>query len=150
MTPFFITVGSAILIFLVNLVALGLVPERRRPSSAMAWLLVIFLVPVFGLLFFLLIGRSHVPRKRREEQLQVGEVIQSSLTTVPALPARRSDRTGSTRPWSSTGGSAGCRACRGRRRGNNHLHASNMDIRSFNSTSGEVQGHSGPKSPRPG
>jgi cardiolipin synthase A/B len=75
-----------LLLFLINLVLLGLVPEGRRPSSAMAWLLLIFLVPVGGLVIFLLIGSSHVPRKRREEQLAVGAVIQSSLTAVPALP----------------------------------------------------------------
>lgn len=85
MTPT-ITIISAILIFVINLVALGLVPERRRPGSAMAWLLLIFLVPVFGLLFFLLIGSTHVPRKRREEQQVVGALIQSSLATIPALP----------------------------------------------------------------
>ncbi|MCW2803358.1 MAG: cls [Propionibacteriaceae bacterium] len=82
-----VAIASAALILLINLLALGLVPEGRRPSSAMAWLLLILLVPVFGLLLFLLIGSPHVPRKRREEQLQAGAVIQSSLTTVPALPS---------------------------------------------------------------
>ena len=53
----------------------------------MAWLLLILLVPVFGLLVYLLIGSPYVPRKRREEQLAVGAVIQSSLATTPALPA---------------------------------------------------------------
>src|SRR3954454_7126592 len=86
MTPTFITIASAILIFVINLVALGLVPERRRPGSAMAWLLLIFLVPVLGLLFFLLIGSTHVPRKRREEQQVAGALIQSGLATIPALP----------------------------------------------------------------
>jgi cardiolipin synthase A/B len=73
-------------VVLINLIVLGLVPERRSPSSAMAWLLLILLVPVFGLLAYLLIGSPYVPRKRREEQLAIGAVIQSSLTTTPALP----------------------------------------------------------------
>jgi cardiolipin synthase A/B len=85
-SPTFITILSTLVIFLINLAALGLVPENRRPSSGMAWLLLIFLVPVLGILIFLLIGSSHVPRKRREEQLRAGEVIQSSLATVPPLP----------------------------------------------------------------
>jgi cardiolipin synthase len=33
-----------------------------------------------------LIGSPYVPRKRREEQLAVGAVIQGSMTTTPALP----------------------------------------------------------------
>src|SRR3954453_2767141 len=81
------TLVVALVILAINIVALGLVPERRRPSSAMAWLLLILLVPFFGLLAFVLIGSPHVPRKRREEQRAVGAVIQSSLTAIPALPA---------------------------------------------------------------
>jgi cardiolipin synthase len=76
-----------VLVFLINLVALGLVPERRRPSSAMAWLLLIFFLPGVGLLLFLLIGSPYVPRKRREEQRLAGELIRGGLVGVPALPA---------------------------------------------------------------
>lgn len=74
-------------VFAINLICLGLVPERRRPSSAMAWLLLIFFLPIFGLLLFLLIGSPYVPRKRREEQRAVGALIQTGLATIPALPA---------------------------------------------------------------
>ena len=80
------TLVVALVIVTINILALGLVPERRRPSSAMAWLLLIVLVPVFGLLLFLLIGSPYVPRKRREEQQVAGEVIQSGLAAIPALP----------------------------------------------------------------
>jgi len=48
-------------VVLINVIVLGLVPERRSPSSAMAWLLLILLVPVFGLLVYLLIGSPYVP-----------------------------------------------------------------------------------------
>jgi cardiolipin synthase len=74
-------------VVLINVIVLGLVPERRSPSSAMAWLLLMLLVPVFGLLAYLLIGSPYVPRKRRQEQLEAGAVIQSSLAKIPALPA---------------------------------------------------------------
>ena len=83
MIPTLITVAA---IVVINLLVIGLVPEGRRPTSAMAWILLILLVPLFGLLFFWLIGSPHVPRKRREEQRVVGDVIKSSLTDVPALP----------------------------------------------------------------
>ena len=75
-----------LVILIINIVALGLVPEGRRPGSAMAWLLLIFLLPGVGLLLFLLIGSSHVPKKRREEQRTAGEVIQGGLASIPALP----------------------------------------------------------------
>ena len=80
------TLLVVLLVFAINIVALGLVPERRRPSSAVAWLLLILLVPLFGLLLFLLIGSPHVPRRRREEQQIAGELIKSGLATTPALP----------------------------------------------------------------
>ncbi|WP_308116662.1 phospholipase D-like domain-containing protein [Occultella gossypii] len=80
------TLLIGLLVFLINLVALGLVPERRRPSSAMAWLLLIFFLPGVGLLLFLLIGSTFVPRKRREEQRVAGELIRAGLAGVPALP----------------------------------------------------------------
>lgn len=86
MTPW-VSLITILLIFTINVVALGLVPERRRPSSAMAWLLLIFFLPFFGILFFLLIGSPHVPKKRREEQQVAGELIRSGLAAMPALPA---------------------------------------------------------------
>jgi cardiolipin synthase len=75
-----------LVILAINIAALGLVPERRRPSSAMAWLLLIVLVPVLGLLLFLLLGSPFVPKKRREEQRAAGELIRGGLAAVPALP----------------------------------------------------------------
>jgi len=73
-------------VILINAIVLGLVPEKRSPSSAMAWLLLILLVPVFGLLVYLLIGSPYVPRKRREEQLAV-----AAIETAAALVERQID-----------------------------------------------------------
>ena len=75
-----------LVVLAINILALGLVPEGRRPGSAMAWLLLIVLFPVFGLLLFLLIGSPFVPRKRREEQQKAGDLIRGGLSHVPALP----------------------------------------------------------------
>ena len=55
------TVVTYGVLLVVNVVVLGLVPERRRPSSAMAWLLLIFFLPGIGLLLFLLLGSPFVP-----------------------------------------------------------------------------------------
>ena len=47
--PFWVTIVLIVLDFSIKAVALGLVPERRRPSSGMAWLLLIFFLPGFGI-----------------------------------------------------------------------------------------------------
>src|SRR5690606_7001978 len=51
------------------------VPRNRRPTSAMAWLLAIFFIPVLGVLLFLLIGNPKLPRARRRKQDQINEYI---------------------------------------------------------------------------
>ena len=76
----FLTVALYLLDFVIKVVALGLVPEGRRPSSATAWLLLIFFLPAIGLVAFWLIGSPFVDRQRRSRQAAVGEVISGALT----------------------------------------------------------------------
>lgn len=42
-------------------VALIVAPRNRRPSSALAWILLIALLPIVGVLLFLLIGHPSCP-----------------------------------------------------------------------------------------
>jgi cardiolipin synthase len=42
----------------VRIIALVYVPQRRPPSAARAWLLLIFFLPWPGVLLYLLIGRA--------------------------------------------------------------------------------------------
>jgi cardiolipin synthase len=53
------------------------IPRKRKPSSAIAWLLVIFLVPEIGVLLFLVIGSPKLSRRRRHLQAQMTEAIAS-------------------------------------------------------------------------
>jgi Phospholipase_D-nuclease N-terminal len=76
----FLTVAIYLLDLGIKIVALGLVPEGRRPSSATAWLLLILFLPVIGLLAFWLIGSPFVDRGRRRQQAAAGEVISGALT----------------------------------------------------------------------
>ena len=76
-----LTVVLYLLDLAIKLVALGLVPEGRRPSSATAWLLLILFLPVIGLVAFWLIGSPFVDRGRRRQQATAGEVISAALTT---------------------------------------------------------------------
>ena len=55
----------------VCVLALGVFPGSRKPSTAMAWLILVLAVPYFGFLVFLLFGSTSVGRKRREWQREV-------------------------------------------------------------------------------
>ena len=76
----FLTVALFLLDLAIKIVALGLVPDGRRPSSATAWLLLILFLPVIGILAFWLIGSPFVDRGRRRRQAAAGEVISGALT----------------------------------------------------------------------
>lgn len=58
--------------WIIRVVMLLVVTRRRRPTSAMAWLGIIFFVPWIGLVLYLLIGATGLPRRRlrRHEQLR--------------------------------------------------------------------------------
>ncbi|MGC5221363.1 cardiolipin synthase [Micromonospora sp. DT81.3] len=56
--------------------ALIFIPRDRKPTAAMAWILLIILLPLFGLLFYLLIGNFKLPAKRRNEQARINGIIQ--------------------------------------------------------------------------
>ena len=49
----------------ICLLCLLMIPRRRDPGSAQAWLLFIFLFPWLGLLMFLVLGSPKLPPHRR-------------------------------------------------------------------------------------
>jgi cardiolipin synthase len=51
------------------------VPQRRAPSAARGWLLLIFFLPYAGALLYALIGRAFLPKRRVAMQAQIGEAI---------------------------------------------------------------------------
>ncbi len=59
----------------IRIAALIIVPRNRKPTSAMAWLLAIFLIPTIGVVLFLLIGSYRLPKSRRIKQKQVDAII---------------------------------------------------------------------------
>jgi cardiolipin synthase len=61
--------------WVIRIGALFYVPQRRPPSAARAWLLLIFFLPWLGLLLYLLIGRAYMPRRRWKVQRQIYELI---------------------------------------------------------------------------
>jgi cardiolipin synthase len=79
--------------FGVRVTAVIVVPRNRRPSSAMAWLLAIFLIPYIGVIVFLIIGSYKLPKKRREKQQAINDFI---IETTEGI-----DQVSNDHPWSS-------------------------------------------------
>ena len=61
--------------WIVRLVMLFYVPQRRDPAAARAWLLLIFFLPWVGLILYAIVGRAYLPRARLEMQLTVSRLI---------------------------------------------------------------------------
>jgi cardiolipin synthase len=59
----------------IQLVALAVIPARRRPAAAQAWLLLIFLSPPIGWLLYVLIGNPKLSRRRRDLQRRADTLI---------------------------------------------------------------------------
>ena len=59
----------------IRITMVGIVPGNRRPTTAMAWLLAIFFIPVVGLLLYLLFANIKLSRRRIRRQRNVNESI---------------------------------------------------------------------------
>src|SRR5262249_47389209 len=64
------------------------VPFRRTPAAAKAWLLLIFFEPWIGLLLYFLIGRAKLPRWQRQ---QLAKLPQAMAGVVQRLAHQPSD-----------------------------------------------------------
>jgi cardiolipin synthase len=73
----------------IVLTALIVIPRGRKPTAAMAWILLIVLLPGVGILLYLVIGSVRLPAKRRAEQARIDALIRdrvadNALTTTDA------------------------------------------------------------------
>ena len=69
--------------WLIRIVMLVVVTRRRQPSAAMAWLLVIFFLPVPGLALYFLIGENRLPLRRAERHARLQEDIRCRFEDHP-------------------------------------------------------------------
>ena len=67
----------------LRVAALGIIPEGRKPSSATAWLAVIFIEPILGLLAFRLFGSTRLGRRRNERHAEVNAIIAARTREMP-------------------------------------------------------------------
>ncbi|MFP7365966.1 cardiolipin synthase [Corynebacterium callunae] len=79
------TIGL-IIDYSIKVLAIGYVPEGRRPSSSTAWLLAILLIPFLGLPLFLLMGSPYINRRRHRIQTEVNDLIENVHEDVPDVP----------------------------------------------------------------
>lgn len=71
--------GAAVLTavqVLLVVVALIVAPRNRRPAAALAWILLIALLPVIGIVLFAVMGSPKLPRSRRDNQRQISHLIE--------------------------------------------------------------------------
>ena len=80
-TALWITLAGVLIDLGVKVVALGLIPQDRRPSSAMAWLLLVYLIPLVGLLLFFVLGSRTVDRGRRRIHNDVNEYVHERFSS---------------------------------------------------------------------
>lgn len=84
--PAWITTSVLVLEYVIKVVAIGVVPENRRPSSSQAWLLLILFLPAVGLPLFLLIGSPYVTGRRHRLQSEANRLIRGLAEDFPTLP----------------------------------------------------------------
>lgn len=73
--------------YTIKIIAIGYVPEGRRPSSSTAWLLAILLLPFVGLPLFLLFGSPYINRRRHRIQQEANAMIEDIQADTPDHPA---------------------------------------------------------------
>lgn len=72
----------------LRLVALGVIPGNRKPSTGMAWLLLILIEPILGFLIFWVFGRTQIEGRRVRRQRAAVAAIRASSAALPAYDAR--------------------------------------------------------------
>ena len=71
----------------VRLVMLVYVPQKRNAAASRTWLLLIFLLPLPGLILYAMFGRIYLPRKRIAQQRRASRMIRATQEQMGASPA---------------------------------------------------------------
>ena len=72
--------------YVIKFLAIGVLPHNRKPSSAMAWLILILIVPFAGFVIFLFLGRTNLGRGRLRRQREADEAIRAATDLLPIEP----------------------------------------------------------------
>ena len=77
--------------WLIRLVMLVYVPNRRSPAAARTWLLLIFLLPWPGLILYSVLGRVYLNRARIDHQNRASAQIRAARFQMPEIDAFAGD-----------------------------------------------------------
>ena len=69
----------------LRLFAVGFIPNNRKPSEAMAWLIAIFFMPLVGFMAYLIFGQNKLSKKRMSKQQQINELIYDKTMRRPMI-----------------------------------------------------------------
>ncbi|WP_210604864.1 cardiolipin synthase [Brevibacterium oceani] len=84
--PSVLSISWIVLEYIAKIVAIGVVPENRRPSSSSAWLLLILFVPIVGIPLFLMLGSPYINQRRARIQAQANELMHEGADDLPDVP----------------------------------------------------------------
>lgn len=79
-TWFNFTIAAFALDWLIKIGMIFYIPRNRKPNAAIAWLLVLFLLPWVGIILFLLIGNPKLSKRRRRIQLRIDQLIEDTVS----------------------------------------------------------------------
>ncbi|HIV56475.1 MAG TPA: cardiolipin synthase [Candidatus Stackebrandtia faecavium] len=87
MVGFFMGTSVFVIVeYVIKILAIGIVPENRRPSSSAAWLLLILFLPIVGVPLFLMLGSPYVNRRRARIQAQANQLFEKGTDLLPTVP----------------------------------------------------------------
>lgn len=72
--------------YIIKIIAVGVVPENRKPSSSTAWLLLILFLPIVGIPLFLILGSPYVSGRRARIQAGANKLLALGTDGVPNAP----------------------------------------------------------------
>jgi cardiolipin synthase len=78
---------ALIIDWIIRIAFILYVPRGRKPTAAMAWLLAILIIPIFGALLFLIIGSPKLSRRRRRLQQSINALMESATHSADAVPS---------------------------------------------------------------
>lgn len=63
--------------FAIQISLLIYIPKNRKPTAALAWLLFIYMIPIVGVVVFLIIGSTKQSKKRRQQQDNINQLLKN-------------------------------------------------------------------------